>query len=433
MRKGYQKQFHRKTKKRVRRRSASPAKAVQLTLDRSEVLREMQEGLHRFGVTIGLELAALMMRDEVERLCGSRYEHRPQREATRHGQQRGVITIAGQKIGIERPRVRSTRDKREVPLEVYGLVQREEAMPAAVLARMVRGVSCRDYEGVIESAAEGFGVKRSSVSRAFSTASAQKITELRERRLDDTRFPVVFIDGIGWAETTMVVALGISEDGSKRVLGFREGATENGEVCKALLEDLVERGLDTSEATLFVIDGGKALRKAITKVWGTRALVQRCRVHKKRNIEAHVPDRLWPDVARMLDKAWAESDYERARKQLVTLAAYLDRIAPDAAGSLREGMEETLTVTRLRIDPALAIHLVTTNPIESSFSCVRKLTQRVKRWRDGLMKHRWCATGLLDAERRFRRIKGFSSMHQLIKTLDAPLVDTPVVLEKKIA
>ena len=428
MRRGYQKQFHRKTKKRVERRSTAPEKAVQLTLDRSEVLREMQEGLHRFGVTIGLELAALMMRDEVERLCGSRYEHPPQREATRHGQQRGVITIAGQKIGIERPRVRSTSGKGEVPLEVYGLAQRDDAMPAAILARMVRGVSCRDYEGVIESAAEGFGVKRSSVSRAFSTASAKKITELRERRLDDTRFPVVFIDGIGWAETTMVVALGISEDGSKRVLGFREGATENGEVCKALLEDLVERGLDSSQATLFVIDGGKALRKAITKVWGTRALVQRCRVHKKRNIEAHVPDRLWADVARMLDKAWAEPDYERARKQLVTLAAYLDRIAPDAAGSLREGMEETLTVTRLRIDPALAIHLVTTNPIESSFSCVRKLTRRVKRWRGGLMKHRWCATGLLDAERRFRRIKGFSSMHQLIKALDAP-----VVQEKKIA
>jgi transposase-like protein len=301
-------------------------------------------------------------------------------------------------------------------------------MPAAVLARMVRGVSCRDYEGVIESAAEGFGVKRSSVSRAFTMASAKKIAELRERRLDDVRFPVIFIDGIGWAETTMVVALGISEDGSKRVLGFREGATENGEVCKALLEELVERGLDTSRPTLFVIDGGKALRKAITRVWGARALVQRCRVHKKRNIEAHVPDRFWPDVARMLDKAWAEPDHERARKQLVTLAAYLDRIAPDAAGSLREGLEETLTVTRLRLDPALAIHLVTTNLIESAFSCVRKLTGRVKRWRGGLMKHRWCATGLLDVEKRFRRIKGFSSMPQLIQTLDVA-----VVIEKKIA
>jgi transposase-like protein len=424
MKRAYQKQFRRESK----RRSSAPEDAVQLTLDRAEVLREMQEGLHRFGVTLGLEVAALMMKDEVERLCGNRYAHPPQRQATRHGQQRGVITIAGQKIGIERPRVRSTRANREVPLKVYGLARREEAMPAAVLARMVRGVSCRDYEGVIEAAAEGFGVKRSSVSRAFTMASAKKIAELRERRLDDVRFRVVYIDGIGWADTTMVVALGISEDGSKRVLGFREGATENGEVCKALLEELVERGLDASQATLFVIDGGKALRKAITKVWGTRALVQRCRVHKKRNIQAHVPERLWPDVARMLDKAWAEPDYERARKQLVTLAAYLDRIAPDAASSLREGMEETLTVTRLRIDPALAIHLVTTNPIESAFSCVRKLTGRVKRWRGGLMKHRWCATGLLDAEQRFRRIKGFSSMHQLIKALDAP-----VVPEKKIA
>ena len=428
MRKGYQKHVRRKRKRRVGRGSATLEDAIQLTLDRSEVIREMQEGLHRFGVTIGLELAALMMRDEVARLCGGRYEHPAERAATRHGHQRGVITIAGQKIGIERPRVRSTKANREVPLEVYGLARREEAMPAAVLSRMVRGVSCRDYEGVIESTAEGFGVKRSSVSRAFTMASAKKIAELRERRLDDTRFPVIFIDGIGWAETTMVVALAISEDGSKRVLGFREGATENGEVCKALFEELIERGLDNSRPTLFVIDGGKALRKAITKVWGIRAMVQRCRVHKKRNIEAHVPDRLWPDVARMLDKAWAEPDHERARKQLVTLAAYLDRIAPDAAGSLREGLEETLTVTRLRLNPALALHLVTTNAIESAFSCVRKLTGRVKRWRDGLMKHRWCATGLLDVEKRFRRIKGFSSMPQFLKALDAALV-----VEKKIA
>lgn len=230
MKRSYQKQMHRKTNQGVRRGSAVPEQAVQLTLDRSEVLREMQEGLHRLGVSLGLELAALMMEDEVERLCGSRYEHEPQRQATRHGRQRGVITIAGQKIGIERPRVRSTSKHREVPLEVYGLARREEAMPSAVLARMVRGVSCRDYEGVIESAAEGFGVKRSSVSRSFATASAKKIAELRERRLDDVRFPVVFIDGIGWADTTMVVALGLSEDGTKRVLGFREGATENSEV-----------------------------------------------------------------------------------------------------------------------------------------------------------------------------------------------------------
>jgi transposase-like protein len=305
-----------------------------------------------------------------------------------------------------------------VPLEVYGLARREEAMPAAVLARMVRGVSCRDYEGVIDTAADGFGVKRSSVSRAFKTASATKIAEIHDRRLDDARFAVVFIDGIEWAGTTMIVALGISENGSKRVLGFREGATENGEVCTTLLEDLSERGLDTARATLFVLDGSKALRKAVVKLWGSAAVIQRCRVHKKRNIQAHVPERFWPDVVRMLDRAWSDPSHERALKQLKTLAAYLDRIAPDAAGSLREGLEETITVTRLKIDSSLAVHLVTTNPIESAFSCVRRLTSRVKRWRTATMKHRWCATGLLDAERRFRRIKGFASMPQLLKALD---------------
>jgi putative transposase len=429
MKKGYQKQFRGQlTRRSGARGEPAPEDAVQLTLDRSRVLREMQEGLHRVGMSLGLELAALLMNDEVERLCGSRYEHLPEREATRHGRQRGVITIAGQKVEIDRPRVRSTTKGREHPLEMYALAQSQEAMPAAVLGRAVRGVSCRDYEGVIEAAVDGFGVKRSSVSRAFTAASTKKIAELFERGLDDTRFPVIFIDGIGFADTTMVVALGISEDGSKRVLGFREGATENGEVCKSLLESLVERGLDAGRTTLFVIDGGKALRKAITKVWGARALVQRCRVHKKRNIEAHVPERLWPEVARLLDKAWAEPDFERARKQLVTLTAYLDRLAPDAAHSLREGMEETLTVTRLRIDAALAVHLVTTNPIESAFSSGRKLTGRVKRWRDGMMKRRWCATALLDAERRFRRIKGYSSMHKLMKSLDAASVQ-----EKKIA
>lgn len=428
MKKAYQKQRQQRTKSAARAagRGSRESGVVQLTLDRSDVLREMQEGLHQVGVRLGVELAALLMNDEVDRLCGTRYEHQPDRGASRHGKQRGVITIAGQKIGIERPRVRTA--SRELPLKVYGLARREDAMPEAALRRMVRGVSCRDYEGVIESAADGFGVRRSSVSRAFTSASVKSIAELSERRLDDTRFPVIFIDGICWADTTIVVALGLAEDGSKRVLGFREGATENSEVCKSLLEGLIDRGLDAERTTLFVIDGGKALRKAITRVWGTLGLVQRCRVHKKRNIEAHVQNRHWPEVARMLDKAWAELDAERARKQLLTLAGYLDRIAPDAASSLREGLEETLTVTRLRIDPALATHLVTTNPIESAFSSVRRLTNRVKRWRGGLMKHRWCATGLLEAEKRFRRIKGYLLMPKLLKALDAAVAE-----EKKIA
>lgn len=423
MKRAYQKQT-----KQGGTRAESRGEVVQLSLDRSEVLRQMQEGLHQFGVQLGLELASILMDDEVERLCGARYEHRPERNAVRHGRQRGVITIAGQKLPVRKPRVRSRATGQEVALDVYGLARRADGMPAAALARMVRGVSCRDYEGVIESAVEGFGVKRSSVSRAFTRASARRVAELTDRRLDDAIYPVIFIDGIGWADTTMIVALGLNESGSKRVLGFREGPTENGEVCTALLEDLCERGVDVSRPTLFVIDGSKALRKAITRTWGSQGLIQRCRVHKKRNVQAHVPDRLWPEVARMLNKAWAEPDHERARKQLTTAAAYLDRVAPSAAASLREGLEETLTVTRLNVNAALAVHLVTTNPIEATFSSVRKVTGRVKRWRAAPMKHRWCATGLLDAERRFRRIKGFAFLPQLI---DA--IKDAAVTEKKIA
>ncbi|SRR6266536_2478392 len=394
------------------------ATQVQLTLDRREVLRQLQDGLHAFGIMLGLELARLFMTEEVDRLCGPRYAHRTGREATRHGSQKGVITIGGQKLPICRPRARSTQGRGEVPLSVYGFAQREEAMPEAVLRRLVRGVSCRDYEGVIEKASEGFGVKRSSVSRSFQRSSSRKIAELAERRFDRSRYAVIFIDGVGYADTTMIVALGIAEDGSKRVLGFREGPTENALVCKALLEELLERGIDPNLPTLFVIDGSKALRKAIAELWGERALVQRCRVHKKRNIEAHVPERYWPDVERMLERAWREREPGRALKQLQALAGYLDRISPDAAGSLREGMEETLTVTRLRIPAPLATHLQTTNPIESAFSMTRKLTARVKRWRGGSMKHRWCATGLLEAEKRFRRIKAFEYMPQLLKALD---------------
>ncbi len=393
---------------------------IQLTLDRRDVLRQLQDGLHAFGIMLGLELAQLFMKEEVEQLCGRRYEHRASREATRHGSQPGVITIGGQKLPIQRPRVRSTQGRGEVPLSVYGFAQRDEAMPEAVLRRMVRGVSCRDYEGVIDKAREGFAVKRSSISRSFLRSSSKKIAELSERRFDRTRFAAIFIDGVGYADTTMIVALGLAEDGSKRVLGFREGPTENALVCKALLEELIERGIDPNLSTLFVIDGSKALRKAIADLWGERAYVQRCRAHKKRNLEAHVAERYWPDVERMLERAWREREPARALKQLQALAAYLDRISPDAAASLREGMEETLTVTRLRIPPQLATHLHTTNPIESAFSVTRKLTARVKRWRGGSMKHRWCATGLLEAERRFRRIKAFEYMPQLLKALDAP-------------
>jgi len=413
MRKAYQK------KRSQRSRISIKEEGVQLTLDPSDLLREMQEGLHQFAVNLGLEVVTLFMAQEIEQLCGKRYGRPEEREATRHGSQPGVITIGGQKMSIDRPRARSSQGKGEVALKTYEMAQRDEAMPNAVLKRMVRGVSCRDYQGVIDLASEGFGVKRSSVSRQFQTASKEKIRELCERTFDQERIAVIFIDGVGFADTTMITALGMTDDGRKRVLGFREGGTENSLVCKALLADLVERGLDSSKPVLFVIDGAKALRKAITEVWGDLAVVQRCRAHKKRNVQAHVPERHWPEVERMLDTAWHQVDHAKALKKLQTLAAYLELVSPDAAGSLREGMEETITVIKLRLDPGLSVHLHTTNPIENLFSVARKTTNRVKRWRDGQMKSRWCAAALLHAENGFRRIKGFRHMPQLIAALDA--------------
>lgn len=418
MKKEYQK------KSRRRGRAAITKDAVQLTLDPLEVMKEMQDGLHEFAMNLGVEIVMLFMQNEIEQLCGRRYGRPDEREATRHGQQPGVITIGGQKMSVDRPRARSTRGKGEIALQTYEMAQRDEAMPQAVLQRLVRGVSTRDYEGVIDHAREGFGVSRSSVSRQFEIASKEKVRELAERRIEE-RIVVVFIDGVGFADTMMITALGMTEDGRKVVLGFREGATENSLVCKSLLADLVDRGLDSSKPVLFVVDGAKALRKAISEVWGDLAVVQRCRAHKKRNVQAHIPDRHWPEVERMLDAAWHQADYSRALKKLRTLASYLDMISPDAAASLREGMEETITVVKLKLSSHLSVHLHTTNPIENLFSTARKTTNRVKRWRDGQMKTRWCATALLQAEKGFRRIKGFRHMPELVSALDARLKTVP--------
>jgi transposase-like protein len=235
-----------------------------LLLDRRELLRQLQQSVHSFGMEVGLIVANELLGDEVRRKCGARHERSDQRIGHRYGQQRGVITMPGQKLPLPRPRVRNSEG--EVELDTYCLLQRDDAMPEAALKRMVGGVSTRDYEGVVETAAEGFGVGRSSVSRAFLEASRHEVQQLVERRFGGMRFPVILIDGIDYAGTTMVVVLELENDGRKRILGFREGATENAEVCKALIEELCDRGLCRDKPTLFVLDGSKALRKAVIDV-----------------------------------------------------------------------------------------------------------------------------------------------------------------------
>jgi transposase-like protein len=329
-----------------------------------------------------------------------------------------VVVIAGQKLPIERPRLRYTQRCGEAELENYARLQSPQAMPQSVLKRLVRGVSCRDYEGVVDLAREGFGVKKSSVSRSFVKASAKEVRQLAERRFDGVRFPVIYIDGVQYAGETMISALGITEDGQKRLLGVRQGATENAAVCTALLEELCGRGLDTSSPTLLVLDGAKALHAAVKRVWGRNALIQRCQVHKKRNVQEHLPQKHWPELSRQLNAAYHETDYEQALQRLKTTAQWLQRLNPDAAASLREGMEETLTVVRLDVPELLRRTLATTNPIESAFSVAENVTRRVKRWRDGDMRKRWCTAGLLRAESKFRRVKGHRHMPQLLRALD---------------
>jgi len=421
------------SQKERRKRQADKAGEVQLVLDREELVAMMQDSLTSFATEMGLKVATVLLEDEVNQRCGQRYERVPGRTVTRYGHQGGVAVIAGQKLPIVRPRMRYTRQCGEADLETYARLQSPDAMPQSVLKRLVRGVSCRDYEGVVDLAREGFGVRKSSVSRSFVKASAKEVRQLAERRFDGVRFPVIYLDGVQYAGETMTVALGVLENGTKRVLGVRQGATENAAVCTALLEDLQERGLDTSQPTLLVLDGAKALHAAVKRVWGPGAMIQRCQVHKKRNVREHLPQKHWDELSRQLYAAYHETDYDEALRRLKTTARWLERLNPDAAASLREGMEETLTVVRLGIPELLRRTLATTNPIESAFSVAQNVTRRVKCWREGDMRQRWCVAGLMRAESKFRRVKGYRHMPQLLKALDRLVLGKEIDEKRKIA
>jgi transposase-like protein len=433
MRKAYPKR-HASSKKPGRNPSQENSKkswAVQLPLGREDLVAMMQDALASFATELGLRLAVQLLEDEVTRRCGPRYERRPDRDQTRYGHQPGFVTMAGQKLPVRRPRVRSTAGQGEVELETYGLLQSETAMPEAALKRMVRGVSCRDYEGVVDLACEGFGVKKSSISRAFVRASASEVEQVAQRRFEGLRLAAILIDGVEYAGECMVVALGIAEDGTKHVLGLRQGGTENAQVCSSLLEELRERGLDTGQPVLLVLDGAKALHSAVKRVWGKNAVIQRCQIHKRRNVQAHLPEKHHAELSRQLSMAYHETDYERALKALQTAVAWLQRLSPSAAASLREGLEETLTVVRLGVPELLRKSLATTNVIESALSVTRYVTGRVKRWRDGDMRQRWCAAGLLRAESKFRRVRGHRHLPQLIASLKQVVQGKPIDAERK--
>ena len=381
-----------------------------------------REGLLALSVGVGLGVLAELMEEEVGDVVGSKGRHNAERSAVRHGHESGEVTLGGRRVAVERPRVRSADGREEVRLQTYEHFASRDALAQVVMDRMLASVSTRRYARIGEPVGSEVKAKerstsKSSVSRTFVERTRQALGELMGRRLDDVRLAVMMLDGLELKGRTNIVALGITTDGVKIPLGLWEGSTENATVATALLADLVERGLDPEQGILFVIDGAKALRKAIRNVFG-EAPVQRCVRHKERNVLEHLPERDRPPVKQRLRRAWALDDQARALNQLRLLASELDRSHPGAAGSLREGIEETLTLTRLGVSGNLKRTLESTNPCESMIEIVRRTQRNVKRWSSGEMALRWTAAGMLEAERQFRKIIGYRDLATLVVAIE---------------
>jgi len=308
-----------------------------------------------------------------------------------------------------------------VDLDSYVRLQHDGRRQRAVREGIVAGLTSRNYRRAVESIVDGYGIEKSSVSREFVQASAAQLQELCEKKLDGLDLVAILIDGIHLGKQVLVVALGIEISGAKHVLGLWQGATENTTVVKELLEDLVARGLNSEHRYLLVIDGAKALRAGIERVFGERAEVQRCQIHKRRNVAEHLPKSAQGDTVRRIRNAYAMKDYAAAKAELEKIFRQLERINPSAARSMEEGLEETLTVHRLGVGTLLRQSLASTNPIESCFSIVEKVARNVKRWREGEQTLRWTATGLLEAQKKFRRVKGYRELQLLHRRMNPSL------------
>jgi putative transposase len=388
-----------------------------------ELVGAAREGLLALSVGLGLTVVHSLMEAEVDEVVGPKGKWNPDRVAKRHGHERGSMTLGGRRVEVERPRVRTADDEHELPVRTYEYFADRDPLTRAVMDRMLAGVSTRKYKVVGEPVGDhvedaSSSTSKSTVSELFIERTRTALGELMSRQLDDVRLAVMMLDGLDVADRTHVVALGISTEGVKIPLGLWEGSTENATLVSMLLADLVDRGLDPDQAILFVIDGGKALRKAIKDVFGEHALVHRCHRHKERNVTDLLPERDRPNILVRIRGAWSLSDHHLARERLELLASELDRTWPDAAASLREGMDDTLTLMRLGIGGQLAKTLSSTNPCESMIEIVRYTQRNVKRWHDGDMRKRWTAAGMLVAEQQFRRIIGYRDLAKLVIAIE---------------
>ena len=397
------------------------ALAERVSVAMAEIAENMHEGLLALAVGAGLQVMAALMEADVTALAGPKGKHDATRTAVRHGRERGSVTLGGRRVPITRPRVRAADGAGELPVASYELFSSTEILGRMAMERMLAGLSTRRYPVGLEPVGErvdetASATSKSAVSRKFVAMTETALAELLSRDLSGLDLVALMIDGVHFAESCCVVALGIGLDGVKHPLALVEGSTENATLVTELLVGLRDRGLDVTRPMFVGLDGSKALRKAVVDVLD-RPVIQHCQLHKIRNVKDHLPQRLRSSVGRKMTDAYHAGSALEAEAALLALAKELDRTHPGAAASLREGLDETLTVLRLNVPPTLARTLRSTNCIESMISVCREHAANVKRWRDGQMALRWCAAGMVEAGKQFRRVNG----HLHLPTLRAAL------------
>ena len=405
-------------------RIARPIVAVESSTVRSlplvELLVDTQTELFELMIRSGLRVLDAMLEEDRTVLCGPRYTHQAGRTASRAGTVPSEVVLGGRKVTVARPRVRAAG--REVPLPTFQTLAHEDPLNRRVVEQMLVGVATRQYARSLEPVPAGVvsrGTSKSSVSRRFVAKTTAQLRAWQSAPLEGLDLVALILDGVHIGEHCLVVALGIAADGQKHALGLWEGATENAAVCQSLLANLQHRGLRTDRSLLVILDGALALHKATRMVFGEAALIQRCQVHKLRNILDHLPERHRPWVQAVVRRAYQATDLKVATRLLTDLAKRLADEYPSAAGSVREGLEETLTVLTLQLSSRLQRSLATTNAAESLLSRTRHVKRHVKRWRGGQMMLRWVAAGVLEAVKGFRRLKGCGDMPRLVAALRA--------------
>jgi putative transposase len=396
----------------------------------ADIAATMREGLLAMAVGAGLSVMQALMEESVAELCGPKGRHDPGRTAVRHGREDGSVTLGGRRVPVRRPRVRSADGAGELPVPAYELFASTELLGEMAMTRMLAKLSTRRYQLGLEPVGErvearATATSKSAVSRRFVAATETALAGLLGRDLSSLDLVALMVDGVHFAEHLCVVALGIDVDGKKHPLAAAEGSTENATLVTDLLVDLRERGLDVTKPVLVVVDGAKALAAAVRAVFD-RPVLARCQLHKIRNVKAKLPEALASAVEKKMRAAYRADTVLAAQSALEDLARQIHKSHPGAAASLREGLAETLTVLRLGVPPTLARTLRSTNAVESMIEICRDHSGNVKRWRDGQMALRWCAAGMLEAEKQFRRVNGFMHLPALRRALDAEAAGGPV-------